>query len=257
MSVNIGHASIDENGKIAGGSAGDQTKKELCVRGWYAKGWNVLLRPISATLAEKSARACEAGCANNKIGYDQYQRNTLYAQAKKVGFDLAKITTACECDCSAFMHVCAIVGGANLSYGSNGCTTRTMAKAFVESGDYIKLTESKYFTSDRYLKRGDILVREGSHTIMVLSDGVKAGGKVEGVKVDPAKSFNRDYAKTFKTTADLNLRAGAGTGKSKITVIPKGSKVTCYGYYTMSGGTVWLYVKYGDYVGFCSKKYLA
>ena len=256
MSVKIGHASCDENGKIAGGKAGDQ-KAEVCTRDWYAKGWNVLLRPISETLAEKSARACEAGCANKNIGYDQNQRNTLHTQAKKVGFDLSKIATACECDCSSFMHVCAIAGGANLSYGANGYTTRTMAKAFVASGDYIKLTESKYFASDKCLKRGDILVKEGSHTIMVLSDGTKAGGKVEGVKIDPASSFDKKYAKTYTTKADLNLRAGAGTGKSKITVIPKGAKVTCYGYYSMNSETIWLYVKYGDYVGFCSKKYLA
>jgi len=29
------------------------------------------LRPNSAELAEKIAQACEAGCANNNIGYDQ------------------------------------------------------------------------------------------------------------------------------------------------------------------------------------------
>ena len=115
MVVKIGHASIDENGKIAGGVAGDQNGKEICTRSWYTKGWNALLRPKSSDLAEKSAKACEAGCANSKIGYDQNQRNTLNTQAKSVGYDLANITIGCECDCSAFMHVCAIAGGANLS----------------------------------------------------------------------------------------------------------------------------------------------
>lgn len=171
MAIRIGHASIDENNKIKGGNSGDQTNKEVCIRTWYSKGWQYVLRPKTSTLAEKSALACEKGCTNNKIGYDQNQRNSLYKYAKEVNFDLSKITTKCECDCSSFMHVCAIAGGANLSYVSNGYTTSTMVNAFVSSGDYEKLTDSKYLTSDKYLKRGDILVKAGSHTVMVLEDG--------------------------------------------------------------------------------------
>lgn len=179
MAVRIGHASIDENGKAAGGAAGDQNGREVLVRQWYEKPWNVLLRPVRPEVAEKSARMCEAACANPNIGYDQHGRNTLYAKAKAVGFDLAAIDTACECDCSSLMHVCAIAGGANLTYGSNGHTTRTMVKEFVASGEYVKLTGSEYLTSDRLLKRGDILVKEGSHTVMVLDNGAevtKSGG---------------------------------------------------------------------------------
>ena len=179
MAVRIGHASIDENGKATGGAAGDQNGREVLVRQWYEKPWNVLLRPLRPEVAEKSARMCEAACANENIGYDQYGRNTLYTKAKAVGFDLAAIDTACECDCSSLMHVCAIAGGANLTYGSNGHTTRTMVKEFVASGEYVKLTGSEYLTSDRLLKRGDILVKEGSHTVMVLDNGAevtKSGG---------------------------------------------------------------------------------
>ena len=62
MSVKIGHASIDENGKASGGAAGDQTGKEVVTRNWYSKPWNVMLRPKSATVAELSARACEDAC---------------------------------------------------------------------------------------------------------------------------------------------------------------------------------------------------
>lgn len=173
MAIKIGHASIDENGKAVGGSAGDQTKKEVCTRAWYKGGWHTVLRPKSKTLAEKSAKACEAACSNNKVGYDQYGRNTLHKQAKAVGFDLAKITTACECDCSSLMHVCAIAGGANLEYGSNGMTTSTMVDVLTASGDYEKLTASKYLTTDANLQRGDILVKSG-HTVMVLEDGANA-----------------------------------------------------------------------------------
>lgn len=174
MSVRIGHASIDENGNATGGKAGDQTGKELCTRDWYTKGWNVLLRPVRTSLAEKSAQAMEAACRNELIGYDQGGRNTLYEKAKAVNFLLEAIEKACECDCSSLVHVCAIAGGANLTYESNGYTTRTMVRAFVNSGDYVKLTDSKYLTTDKYLMRGDILVKEGSHTAMVLTNGIAA-----------------------------------------------------------------------------------
>lgn len=171
MAVRIGHASLDENGKITGGSAGDQTGRELRIQDWYNKGWNVVLRPRSTALAEKSAQACEAACRNDNCGYDQGGRNSLNDEAKAVGYDLSLIATPCECDCSSLMHVCAIAGGANLDYGSNGLTTRDMVDAFMATGQYEKLTDSKYLTSDKYLLRADVLVKEGSHTAMALEDG--------------------------------------------------------------------------------------
>ena len=172
MSVMIGHASIDENGKAAGGKGGDQTGKEVVSRSWYGGGWNVLLRPARVELAERSAKACEDACANKNIGYDQGGRNTLYQKAKAASFDISKIDAPCECDCSSLMHVCAIAGGADIPYTSNGCTTRTMVRAFVNSGEYLKLTDKSYVTSSAKLQRGDILVKEGSHAVMVLRGAV-------------------------------------------------------------------------------------
>lgn len=77
-------------------------------------------------------------------------------------------------------------------------------------------------------------------------------------KLDAARSFDRAYAKTYTVTASsLNLRSGAGTDKHIITAMPKGTKVTCYGYFTKVGATPWLYVRTADgTLGFCSKKYL-
>ena len=217
MAIKIGHASIDENRKIKGGSAGDQTGKELCTRSWYTTGWEYILRPKSKELAEKSAKACEKGCANNKIGYDQNQRNTLNTQAKKVGYDLSKITTKCETDCSAFMTVCAIAGGANIDYGSNAPTTSTMKTRFLLSGDYEVITTSKYLTSDKYLKRGDILVKAGSHTVMALENGsgisssslytrtqfIKDVQKYIGAKVD-GDAGPETISKTVTVSAEKN-----------------------------------------------------
>ena len=219
--VKIGHASIDENRKIKGGSAGDQTSKEVCTRTWYTTGWDLLLRPKTAELAEKSAQACEKGCANNNIGYDQNQRNTLNTQAKKVGYDLSKITTKCECDCSSFMTVCALAGGANIEYGSNAPTTSTMKTRFELSGDYESIIASRYLTSDKYVKRGDILVKTGSHTVMVLENGsevtsgslytrtqfIKDVQKVIGAKVD-GFAGSETLSKTVTVSATKNRLHG-------------------------------------------------
>lgn len=177
MAIKIGHAAIDERGKASGGNAGDQTGGEICTRSWYSSPWDVVLRPKSAELAEAQAKAMEAACANKHIGYDQYQRNTLYKYAKEEKFDLGKITADCECDCSSLIHVCAIAGGAKLSYGSNGFWTGNMVDGIMASGQYEKLTEAKYLTSDAYLRRGDILIRTSGHTAMALENGAMEKGK--------------------------------------------------------------------------------
>lgn len=175
MAVKIGHSSIDEKGKAKGGSAGDQNGKEVCTRNWYKGGWTVLLRPKDAAVAKRLAKACEAGCANANIGYDQNQRNTLHDKAKAVGYDLSKITTKCECDCSSFATVCAIAAGVTkLEYTGNAPTTSSMRSKFVGSGAFDALTASKYLGADTYLRRGDVLLKPGSHTVIVLSDGSAA-----------------------------------------------------------------------------------
>ena len=182
--IKIGHATISEKG-TAYGEAGDQKGNEVCIVDDYdiieRLSPNVLLRPNTSTLAEASAKACEAGCANNNIGYSQSTRNTLNNLAKDVGYDLSKVTSKCNTDCSAFVTVCAIAGGSKISYGSNAPTTSNMRTRFKQSGDYTVLTDSKHLTQTDYLKRGDILVHEGSHTIMVLENGSSHADEI----VDP------------------------------------------------------------------------
>lgn len=80
MSVLIGHASISENGTI-NGKKGDQTGKEVCVRNFYSKPWDFMAIHPDANVREKHAKAVEAGCANNNIGYGQGDRNTLNTEA--------------------------------------------------------------------------------------------------------------------------------------------------------------------------------
>lgn len=219
MAIKIGHARISETGKIFG-SAGDQNKKEVCITNYYNLNADCVLRPKSAALAEASAKAVEQACANDNIGYDQYQRNTLHSQAIANNFDLSKIKVKCECDCSSLQHVAAIAGGAHLVYGKNGYTTRTMRAAFAASGDYEVLTDKKYLTSDKYLKRGDIVLKEGSHVFMALENGsgiaesTGTGGKKVKIELNVLQKGAK--GEQVKTLQRLLIAFGYDCGSSGV-----------------------------------------
>lgn len=197
--MRIGHASLGESG-IKNQKAGDQTQKEVCIREYYSKPWDYVLRAKDRKIAEKMAKACEDGCKNDCIGYDQNQRNTLKSQAVISNYDLSKIKVDCECDCSSFMTVCAECSGIKIPYnGSNAPTTSTMKNAFLSTGMFDILYEAKYISSPDYLMRGDILVKSGSHTVMVLDNGSKLTPKVNkkyiyGVDLSACQS-SVDFAK--------------------------------------------------------------
>ena len=135
---------------------------------YYDKNWNYVLRPKTTSLANNSAKACESMCNNPHIGYDQNERNALINYLESLDWDYRAINKNTECDCSSFMTACALCAGARIAYKGNAPTTRTMVARFKESGSY----DAFQFVSPKHsnLKRGDILVKEGSHTVMVLDD---------------------------------------------------------------------------------------
>ena len=174
MSVKIGSARIDENGNARGGKAGDQNGREVSTQSWYKhpKGWRVF-RAKDPAVAEKIARDMQWACDNSHIGYDQGQRLTLYDVSKPLGFNCHLVKTNCETDCSALVRVCCAYAGVSLP----NFRTPTEPAALLDSGAFVELKGAKYTDSDKYLKRGDILVtRTQGHTVVVLSNGSKAGG---------------------------------------------------------------------------------
>lgn len=80
---------------------------------------------------------------------------------------------------------------------------------------------------------------------------------------DPAASKSASIAGTYKVTASngLNVRNGAGVGKTLMIAIPYDTRVKNYGYYTEVNGVKWFYVDFTykgvRYNGFCSSEYLA
>ena len=177
MAVIIGSARIDERGKISGGQAGNQTGKELSTQNWYlhSKGWRVF-RAKGAEKAEKIARAMKSACENRNIGYDQYQRNTLYNLVKSRGFDPSKADKPTETDCSALVRVCCCYAGIMMG----DFNTSTEAAMLMATGEFVELTGDKYTKQDDYLGAGDILVtRSKGHTVVALTNGSKYEGTVK------------------------------------------------------------------------------
>lgn len=172
MAVKVGSARSDENGKITGGKAGNQNGRELGTQSWYShsKGWYVL-RAKDPEVREKIAKCMEMACKNKHIGYDQNQRNSLYVEAEKIGFNVSKVTKDVETDCSALVRVCCAYAGISVK----DFNTSSEAKTLVNTGEFDKLTDDAYCKRSDYLLRGDILVtKTKGHTVVVLSNGSKA-----------------------------------------------------------------------------------
>ena len=193
MEVKIGSARIDENGNAHGGKAGDQTGREVSVQNWYLhkKGWRVF-RCKDPAKAELMAQNMQAACDNPNIGYDQYQRHTLYKAAKLVGFILSRVKTKCETDCSALIRVLLALIGVSVP---EEFRTGNMPGYLLKSGMFVELTGDKYQAKSAYLRRGDILVtRTAGHTVMVLSDGSRAEKNVPPVAAGTPAETPKIYA---------------------------------------------------------------
>lgn len=177
MAVLVGSARSDENGKAYNGKAGDQKSgREVSTQSWYkhSKGWRVF-RAKNLSTAKLIAYAMRVACSNEKIGYDQWNRNTLYTQAEKVDFNPGRVTTACETDCSALVRVCCAYAG--IKGIPADFRTGNMPSYLMATGQFVELKGSKYTDQSAYLGEGDILVTKTSgHTVVVLTNGPKYEG---------------------------------------------------------------------------------
>ena len=225
MGVRVGSARSNENGGVNGGKAGDQTGREVSTQLWYlhSKGW-IVIRAKAPAVREAIAKNMEAACQNDNIGYCQGHRGTATAAAKPYDYDLSKVNTAVETDCSELVRCCVLYAGIHV----NSFSTANEVAALRQTGQFD-----------------------------ILDNGSKSS---QNKKVEAAQKKDVSISGTYKTTADLNLRAGAGTTKDILVTIPKGAAVSCYGYYSLYNGKPWYYVKTTvkgvAYTGFCSSAYL-
>lgn len=223
MSVLIGSARINEKGGINGGAAGDQTGGEVATQAWYlhGKGW-VVIRAKDPNDREDIARNMQAICDNNNIGYCQDHRTALTNAAKPYGYDASKVKTKVEVDCSEAVRNCVLYAG--IMVGT--FNTASEVSALRNTGKFDILTDDKHCKSSDYLLRGDILVtKTKGHTVVVLSNGSKAGASSVGsssggsaasstLAVGTIVNFT---GKLHYTSSNAANGKGCKPGKAKIT----------------------------------------
>lgn len=75
-----------------------------------------------------------------------------------------------------------------------------------------------------------------------------------------ADSFNKYLKGTYVTATGLYCRNDAGSNKKALCLIPKDTKVSCYGFYTSSNGIKWPLIEFNlnnvKYTGFSCIDYL-
>lgn len=278
----ISNSGSDERKKYTGGTAGDQTGHEWELKPWYSRPWTVVLRyekdpRVGILMANLSCAAAQ----NDKIGYDQAQRNTYWTQLQKVNYDPSKITTACEEDCTAGVtantKACGyLLGIESLQKLSTSIYSKTMKSNFTKAG-FTALTASKYLTSTKYLLPGDVLLYEGHHAAANVTVGasVKASYKApdisnikfDGVIPTPAPApapivtpeptpapvvitVSGEPIGTAIAKQDMHIRNASNTTGESVGIVKKGSVLEVYE--LLDNG--WMKVKFKDVVGYTSNR---
>lgn len=167
---------------------------EVNIRHFYSRPWNLILRYTNddKELEKKVKQAIVENAvlaANNPhIGYSMdtsgvnsaSTRSGFYYEIAKVNYDVTKLTTDCNTDCSAFVGTIVTIVGHKLGIDNltNVKTTSTqyMRSTYTKNG-FVAYTDSKYLTSTKYLEPGDILLNTGSHTAIYVGDANNISGQ--------------------------------------------------------------------------------
>lgn len=167
MSVTIGHARCDENGKIDGALVGDQTGKEILIADWYVSsgGWTYYLEPIDKEMANRAARYMEQICADNNFGYSQKTRWTGHKSI--VANDNTIPGARGNYDCSSLVISCYILAG--LKHKASGYS-KSITQSFMDTGMFRLYSKSEYLKSGKLSCRGGVYVNAGKHVAMVLKN---------------------------------------------------------------------------------------
>ena len=243
MGVRIGHASIDERGKISGGQEGDQTGKEICVRSWYKKPWNVMIVCNDKNVARQAAKYMQEICNDNRFGYDQAKRLTGYQRYGK--------NMKASFDCSSLVAFCYKRAGVNVNVADTTSSIRADFKNQKKSDGsdmFTIYTDDEHVNTDKYSEPGAVYLREGKHVVMALDYGSAAN---KTVTVTPAPQTvtsanvpTYSVGRVYTTTVDLYIRKGPGKLFAKLThrqlsadgqrhdkdgdgALDKGTRVTC------------------------------
>ena len=216
----ISNCGKDEYGGARGGKAGDQTGKEWWIINWYNQSWQCILRHPNKQVREYLAELGIQAAQNDKVGYDQSENRTYWAELQKVGYWPKKITTPCEADCSAGVIANTMAVGYLLNINAlknvNATYTGNMRAGFSAAGFQV-LTDRKYLTSSDYLLPGDIILNDSQHTATNLGYGKYTQSQ--------ASTAPTSDGKHRVTASMLNVRSSPSLGASIIAQLSLGTEV--------------------------------
>lgn len=205
MTVYVGSARIDERGKATGGKAGDQSGKELSIQKWYKHsggGWTSVIHIIDPVKRKKYRDFIKWACNSSLIGYDQYERTTLYKAIKALGFEnYKKLNKKVECDCSSLVACGLIVAGIDVPCNWRTGTLEGICKESKYKGILAVYTSSSYTNATSKLYDGDIINKRYSHVVTVISGakGFESAKLTYNANVKAfQKAFNSDFYDEIK-----------------------------------------------------------
>lgn len=244
-------ASIDENKKTHGGKAGNQSGSELKTGAYYEFGQKYILRAKDPDIAYLIADAIYQIVIKRCVGYDQWQRETLYVALEAIGWDAAALNTLCECDCSE-LAICGINCAVKRALIDADTYSGNIVERCVNTGLFKKMTIKK----NTVIKQGDIIVNPGHHVIIAIGTletkqvstlPKYAVGKTYTlrenmyVRTGPDKKF--DAVRTGALTADGKKHA-LSNNPHAAAILKKGTRVTCKKVIT-KGKYIWLLIPSG------------
>ncbi len=143
--------------------------------------------------------------------------------------------------------------------GSTGADYYGVIRGAVSVGVPGIILEHSFHTNHKaaaWLMSDDNLAKLAKAEADCIAEWLEGTAKPATQTLQVAQHKSAAYNKAYKTTADLNMRSGAGTDFPVLTTLPHGAAFRCYGFYNVVGSTVWLFGESAGKNGYCSKAYL-
>ena len=188
--VRVSNCGHDENGRYAGGKAGDQTGGEYCLKPWYSRPWDYIIRWRDEELGNLFADLAIEAALNDRIGYDQGtagnsgDRYTFRRQMQTAGWRPSNIKTACEADCSestiVLIRAVGHLKGIKELQECNATYTGDMMNYFRSAAgkQYFVVLQGAYLTDPSLARRGDINLNVAHHVNVTVDNGENAGNEI-------------------------------------------------------------------------------
>lgn len=181
MAIMIGSARIDESGGI-NGKKGDQTGKEVAQEKYYRHKYSwFVMRCKDPDKALMMSYCMASACNNPAFGYSQGDRYSGLYEAKRVGYDTAKVSTPCNVDCSSLVRLCLLYAGYDVGefYTGNEYTV------IMATGAFEDVTHSINQDTGEGLCSGDILVSQAKGHTVIVTSGKDPGGDAPAPTITP------------------------------------------------------------------------